>query len=609
MSITPPTQGPGPPQPSNEGETTATPPASQQEVQNIAREALSAEPTSSGYLPKWMTNVASYAASNVKTLYHTYFDPKYAEAYSDIESGNRAFTRLETVLHANPQDLELLRYCFSTLNNQRSTYVLYQLFESKSLTVTDLDSIGRVAPRWSRDSIHAIMQGFFREPCDNYVSLSLMEAFCAQFKHEFIDENGFRTFPQNAITYLNNYPPLLKVFLKAYSSVIGNNIWMRKEVCDGLLDCLGVADSFPDPEALKIYCDLERDVPMSGLYDKAYILLRLKSLTNPLKMCNAMALEGLEGFVHQNSQHADFIVKILAFYLASCPANPDLFDSDRSGVSKSLSEALFSLRVPLRPFFSDQEWEKLEALYLKVFPNGPIFTLNELEKSAVLSGFEFSTRASIEFSAVAAKVLTEAQAKDPRFLMAIAFYQWAERRGGVDEMLTISHEEKEVTLPPMLALGWLNRTGDITWEELKAPVRTIECELDGKRGSATPSAFDQKLLKDNSEYFSRYLANRWQAGQSPIQNIAPGAIEDLVKYIADSSLTFEDVDAAAEMLAIADMFQVPSVFDRAVTWLNTYADSLETQEERKSFADSLRHEDSPLYNNHAILERLNLPGS
>ena len=725
MSITPPSQGPGPHQPSREGETTPTPPASQQEVQNIARETLSAEPTSSGYLPNWMTNVASYAVSSTKTLYHTYFDPNYTEAYSDMASGNAETIarRLELVLHANPYDPMLLSYCFENLfpagriMNEETAPPFVILFGKAQLTVADFDAIIKADPQlqkllplsvfesfYARREIQPGLREAFRARFLEYISAhkemksgdenrmfarlervlhenpfnldlwnysaaifklnldrdkasvsrvwerlfasksltakdidvmkaswdyrgilkdtaihgffsrsssstSLMETFCRLYRYELIR--------QNAAINLNKNPSLLKAFLDVNSSEVGKDSWQSHKILNGLLENLTAIYSNPHEEeiglqVLKIYCDhFKEEVPISSFSPNDL---------NPM-LWLPKPQQRLMKFADQNPQHIGSVVKILAFLieLGSNRIEPDpilagFLDTLRLNTCGPLLKQMLSLGVPLRPFFSDQEWEKLEALYPKVFPNGPIFTLNEfelneLEKSAVLIGFELSTRTSIEFSAVAANVLTEAQAKDPRFLMAIAFYQWAERKGKVDEMLTISYEGAEVKLPPMLALGWLNKADVITWAELKAPLRTIECELDGKMESAALSVFDQKLLKDHSEYFSRYLANRWQAVQSPIQNIAPGAIEDLIKYLAYPFMTFEDVDAAAEMLAIADMFQVPSVVDRAVTWLNTYADSLETQEERKSFADSLRHEDSPLYNNHAILERLNLPGS
>ena len=624
-ATTPPTGEPGH-QPTPSVDNRVTPTAAQAETHSIAENALTREQTGSGYLPKWVTHAASSAASSVKTLYHTYFDHDYALAYSDMMSrkADRVFTRLESTLHATPPDLDLLRYCFSFYGDALEYSILVglrRLFESDLLTVKDLETIGQVAPSWSDESMFFIVSAFF-ERRSSIFSLPLMEAFCSQFKHRFFRcmGNSFRSV--NAVLCLNRDPLLLKVFLNAYSSA-------RKEAAGHFPDMKesAVSVSFgaslggmtrlgetigetrgrgrPNLEVLKIYFDYGQEAEF--FKDGGYGRWWFEHIDLPQM---ELALEGLKNFANKYPQFKHKIANFLS------PLVHQAIDFESvDGISdKGLAviKTLFSLHVPLRSFFSGTAWRKLETLYTEMVTDEPKLTLNEAERlSRLLDQFNkrFNPTQEIPFewshvmkelSIVATRELKEDEAKTPRLLISKALYQWLERKGDKEELLNISHGEKEIRLSPLLALALLNVPKDIAWGELTAEPRTIDCTLDGGTGVVILSAVDQKLLADYSNYFSTYFSTMMQ---SPLLNdVSDEAVLDLLKYLADPFLTFTDVGNAIDILTIADFFQAPILVDRAVTWLNNHFASLETGQEREAFIQVLLDEDSPI--GHLVLSKI-----
>ncbi len=215
--------------------------------------------------------------------------------------------------------------------------------------------------------------------------------------------------------------------------------------------------------------------------------------------------------------------------------------------------------------------------------------------------FKLSPRATLELFKVAARDLDEKEVKDPRLLIAKALHQWS--KTGADEwkLLIIANEGKEAVLSPAMALALLNGSKEITWDELTKEERTIECTLEGETEIASLFGADQKLLADNSNYFSTYFSGTMQA--LPLQDVSADAVLDLLRYLADPFLEFTDVNNAIDIIATADYFQAPTLVDRAVTWLNNHFSSLKTDEEREAFIQTLLEEDS-LIRNLPVLKKI-----
>ena len=556
-------------------------------------------------------------ALSVKTTYQSYFDPKYIELHTFLRTQdvNESVAKILSLARNGPEDA--LRNSLYIIECNEFVEILNSLFKSPDLTPADMISIRDASLPWIRKG-HApgrVMNAFFER---KDTSIALMDAFCSLFKNGFFYDDISENLPYEAFANLNRIPSLLKVFLGNYFSARreqGLSVWGPDSIAvrygftkarDALFKEYTEID---DLKALKSYLECNDEefssyfyeswVDNCGVYLEKVTLESLKTFLKNLNIFinkypqfislistfsqqileNALVIEDkvarLDGEFHGRDPFSDK-TPVVALFLFS--------------LSHPLPESLLGHNI-LAKLYASENFRHFSAYLTFEEFNEFMKTFSQVDLK-YQNVCRLSQGTMSDLARVATNELSEVERKNPRLLIAKALYQWLQAGANDEEKLVVLHEGNQLELSPSFALALLNGSKNISWYELKAKPLTIECNtLENDTGTVTLSALDQKLLAAYSDFFAALLSQTWNENL-PFKDVSVEAVEDLVRYLADPFLSFEDVDQAADILATANFFQAPTLVNRAVNWLNEHFASIKTEEERQDFVDQLLAEDS-----------------